>query len=394
MHLFRCDKTFELVLELLGKLRQVTSLESYAQKGSQAYVDAIRRLKEEKERMTSEYRELVSALKSYGFSEDEIEEIYGECIIEMLIVGKGEGTPLDSLKNKLKSKDIKLDEKSISLLFNKILETRIKLSSYEGTLKEIEGIELSGKAKEVESIFNELVSLKILTERHDKLIEMVNRLAKLLCREVSDHSLLPLIESLKLEEASILDALRALDFLVNEGLVNYDDLRSKLVRDSYSPWSSDFTVFMFLLAHVQKILSYEELLEGINYHMWRESWNTFYRGKEEEPLLSLSKILIIPLSLGSRVHARLALALANLVYKDRSYWHDLGLFEELCKSLMRIRRYGDDTLISKLLTYSYFYGDLEAIVVIGGLANAKKSLKEALKELRTTKLMGSRRKSA
>ncbi|MEM2292728.1 MAG: hypothetical protein QXS74_08280 [Nitrososphaeria archaeon] len=378
MRLFNSDANFDLTLKV------ILSLANFSEILPKTYVEAVDRLRSEKERIAAKYQELIDTLKEHGFSGEEIEEIIKECelniILKAMLVKISEETAPKILEEiKFKSKTIKLVSKDISL-FEELLKTKKDLQKCEDMLREAERFR---KTREAERVFNEIANLEICARRYPGNIEGIRKLAELLCREINDHTLLPFIKMLGLEYLSILDAINALDFLVSKNLVDSENFL-KSVSDIYLPWS-DFTVFIFLLAHIQKILSYEEILEEIGLHRWKENWKNWkliYRGQEKEPLLNLSKMLIIPLSLGKHTYARLALALATLVIDDWEY-RDNPLFEDLCRSLMNLGKYGRDEWVEKLLTYSYFYGDIDAIIKVGKLTGDKKSMEKALNELKT-----------
>lgn len=392
MYLFRTDANLELVLDIILNLR---NLRYFSRSLPETYAKAVNSIRNERERIAAECYEYFTRLKSYGLSKEEIEEvgeIIGENIkneehsfgleyLEMIKLKMKAREQLEKihgeslLKEELKSGIIKLEKigaEGITLLL-KLLKAEKELQTCENILGKVKEIELLGRIEDIERIFSEFA------KRNSEIVE---NLIKYLCQEIDDHILLPLIKMLNLECLSVYDAMEALDFLVNRNIIDHELLATLSYNKEFQ---QDFTVFIFLLTHALRIFSYEELLGEVGSHTWKESLKRFSRDKERESLLTLSKVLLIPLSLGNLTYARLAMALATLVANNkihRRYMDELTLFESLCRSLMNIGRYGEDELIDKLLTYSYFYGDLDAIIKIGELTGIKKSLKKALEGLK------------
>jgi hypothetical protein len=93
---------------------------------------------------------------------------------------------------------------------------------------------------------------------------------------------------------------------------------------------------------------------------------------------------IIPLSFRGLINMKMGLTVARLL-TELGRQGEMEYVEDICRSLQNIEKYGSDELVNRIISYSYFYGDLDAIIKLGELAKVNRSLEKALDQLRGQK---------
>jgi hypothetical protein len=189
-----------------------------------------------------------------------------------------------------------------------------------------------------------------------------------------DPSQLPLyhfIILLRLDPVKMIDIVRCLDFLVKHDYREFYKITS--ILSNIQLWRK-FAMFLFLFTHIIKRGFYaNEVINEIGHYRWKEL---------EGPIsIELLRYFIILLSLRKITNMRLALGLARSFIGERGYSETIHL-EDFCRGLLNIQKYGTDKQVKRILSYAYFYGDLDIIIKLGNLAEAEGSLKKALNLLR------------
>jgi hypothetical protein len=143
---------------------------------------------------------------------------------------------------------------------------------------------------------------------------------------------------------------------------------------------------MFLFAHVTKSgLNGKEILNEIGLYRWNK-----YRNSMPEELLVY---FIIPLSFRRLTNMKMGLTVARLLTELRRQG-EMEYVEDICRSLQNIEKYGSDELVNRIISFSYFYGDLDAMIKLGELAKVNRSLEKALDQLKGQKRISASRNTS
>jgi len=255
-----------------------------------------------------------------------------------------------------------LDNEDVWNVLNDAYKSRQKLSLLNHVSEQV--VRIGG----ISEAFNELTGMTLIREmrhRYKVLSEFFNLLER--DHEPADLPMGRLINLLDLKPVKTPEIVRYIESLVREGYLDVYQI----------DFSKSFAVFMFLFAHVTKSgLNGKEILNEIGLYRWNK-----HRNSMPEELLVY---FIIPLSFRRLTNMKTGLIVARLLTELRRQG-EMEYVEDICRSLQNIEKYGSDELVNRIISYSCFYGDLDAIIKLGELAKVNRSLEKALDQLRGQK---------
>jgi hypothetical protein len=353
------DEDFRLAFELLYSFEQLFPNYLELSTGKATIHDIISKINIEKEKEQSKLDEKLGYLKSKGI---EIE------LSDVLVFLMGETKNPEIIKQSIKEtyKDSvrldALDNEDVWNVLNDAYKSRQKLSLLNHVSEQV--VRIGG----ISEAFNELTGMTLIREmrhRYKVLSEFFNLLER--DHEPADLPMGRLINLLDLKPVKTPEIVRYIESLVREGYLDVYQI----------DFSKSFAVFMFLFAHVTKSgLNGKEILNEIGLYRWNK-----YRNSMPEELLVY---FIIPLSFRGLINMKMGLTVARLLTELRRQG-EMEYVEDICRSLQNIEKYGSDELVNRIISYSCFYGDLDAIIKLGELAKVNRSLEKALDQLRGQK---------
>jgi hypothetical protein len=353
------DEDFRLAFELLYSFEQLFPNYLELSTGKATIHDIISKINIEKEKEQSKLDEKLGYLKSKGI---EIE------LSNVLVFLMGETKNPEIIKQSIKEtyKDSvrldALDNEDVWNVLNDAYKSRQKLSLLNHVSEQV--VRIGG----ISEAFNELTGMTLIREmrhRYKVLSEFFNLLER--DHEPADLPMGRLINLLDLKPVKTPEIVRYIESLVREGYLDVYQI----------DFSKSFAVFMFLFAHVTKSgLNGKEILNEIGLYRWNK-----HRNSMPEELLVY---FIIPLSFRRLTNMKMGLTVARLLTELRRQG-EMEYVEDICRSLQNIEKYGSDELVNRIISYSYFYGDLDAIIKLGELAKVNRSLEKALDQLRGQK---------
>jgi hypothetical protein len=353
------DEDFRLAFELLYSFEQLFPNYLELSTGKATIHDIISKIIIEKEKEQSKLDEKLGYLKSKGI---EIE------LSNVLVFLMGETKNPEIIKQSIKEtyKDSvrldALDNEDVWNVLNDAYKSRQKLSLLNHVSEQV--VRIGG----ISEAFNELTGMTLIREmrhRYKVLSEFFNLLER--DHEPADLPMGRLINLLDLKPVKTPEIVRYIESLVREGYLDVYQI----------DFSKSFAVFMFLFAHVTKSgLNGKEILNEIGLYRWNK-----HRNSMPEELLVY---FIIPLSFRRLTNMKMGLTVARLLTELRRQG-EMEYVEDICRSLQNIEKYGSDELVNRMISYSYFYGDLDAIIKLGELAKVNRSLEKALDQLRGQK---------
>lgn len=353
------DEDFRLAFELLYSFEQLFPNYLELSTGKATIHDIMSKINIEKEKEQSKLDEKLGYLKSKGI---EIE------LSNVLVFLMGETKNPEIIKQSIKEtyKDSvrldALDNEDVWNVLNDAYKSRQKLSLLNHVSEQV--VKIGG----ISEAFNELTGMTLIREmrhRYKVLSEFFNLLER--DHEPADLPMGRLINLLDLKPVKTPEIVRYIESLVREGYLDVYQI----------DFSKSFAVFMFLFAHVTKSgLNGKEILNEIGLYRWNK-----HRNSMPEELLVY---FIIPLSFRRLTNMKMGLTVARLLTELRRQG-EMEYVEDICRSLQNIEKYGSDELVNRIISYSYFYGDLDAIIKLGELAKVNRSLEKALDQLRGQK---------
>lgn len=353
------DEDFRLAFELLYSFEQLFPNYLELSTGKATIHDIMSKINIEKEKEQSKLDEKLGYLKSKGI---EIE------LSDVLVFLMGETKNPEIIKQSIKEtyKDSvrldALDNEDVWNVLNDAYKSRQKLSLLNHVSEQV--VKIGG----ISEAFNELTGMTLIREmrhRYKVLSEFFNLLER--DHEPADLPMGRLINLLDLKPVKTPEIVRYIESLVREGYLDVYQI----------DFSKSFAVFMFLFAHVTKSgLNGKEILNEIGLYRWNK-----HRNSMPEELLVY---FIIPLSFRRLTNMKMGLTVARLLTELRRQG-EMEYVEDICRSLQNIEKYGSDELVNRIISYSYFYGDLDAIIKLGELAKVNRSLEKALDQLRGQK---------
>jgi hypothetical protein len=371
-----CELLYSHFRDLLrGNLTQKFTLDS-----------AIRKIREKEKKSLIELRKNFDLLREKGLTEESLLQVLEELRKFSILLGENEVNEI--LKNKVNEYIIEnLGEENklkheVGDIIKDVLNTLSVYSSYiyykneiESLTKKINEFKKAGKIRDVKKIFNNLVNLKFFRQILDYFnsIEFMHFIYWM--EESQDPSRLiiyDLINLLGLNPINTMDLIKCLDFLIKNNYLDMDHV-IRYYRDSKK--QNFFLVLMFLITHLNRRgLNLGEAINEIGFYRWKELL--------ESLSIELLGCFIIPLSLRRATNMRLALGLATSFIGEIRR-RGATYLEDFCRGLLNIQKYCTDKQVKRILSYAYFYGDIDIIIKLGNLAEAEGSLKKALNLLRS-----------
>jgi hypothetical protein len=359
------DEDFRLAFELLYSFERLFPNSLELSTGKATIHDIISKINIEKEKEQSKLDEKLGYLKSKGI---EIE------LSDVLVFLMGETKNPEIIKQSIKEtyKDSvrldALDNEDVWDVLNDAYKSQQKLSLLNHVLNKFNDAEQVVKIGGISEAFNELTGMTLIREmrhRYKVLSEFFNLLER--DHEPADLPMVRLINLLDLKPVKTPEIVRYIESLVRDGYLDVYQI----------DFSKSFAVFMFLFVHVTKSgLNGKEILNEIGLYRWNK-----HRNSMPEELLVY---FIIPLSFRRLTNMKMGLTVARLLTELRRQG-EMEYVEDICRSLQNIEKYGSDELVNRIISYSYFYGDLDAIIKLGELAKVNRSLEKALDQLRGQK---------
>jgi hypothetical protein len=377
------DKYFHLTFDLLFTLKILFQTELNKKL---TFNDVVRKVDKEWKNILSELKQHFDYLEGKGLTEEEVNKLFGHILSQVRWYNVS-NPRVERLKDDVKKiiGDKVEHEDDIVKNIAMLLPTYSKFYRIEEfnidpglLLENIDEVAKVGKISYVKKIFNVLANLRLIKvlspEDMRKLREFINWMEKLLAP--SELPLYHIISLLRLEPVSPIDVIKCLDLLVR--YINYYDYYTGIctctsIFSNYQHRPT-FAMFLFLITHIIKRgFDGDGVINEIGYYRWKEL------GPLSTELLGY---FIILLSLKRITSMRLALGLARSFISERERNKTTHL-EDFCRGLLNIQRYGTDGQVKRILSYAYFYGDLNIIIKLGNLAEAEGSLKKALNLLRS-----------
>jgi hypothetical protein len=362
------DEDFRLAFELLYSFEQLFPNYLELSTGKATIHDIISKINIEKEKEQSKLDEKLGYLKSKGI---EIE------LSDVLVFLMGETKNPEIIKQSIKEtyKDSvrldALDNEDVWNVLNDAYKSRQKLSLLNHVSEQV--VRIGG----ISEAFNELTGMTLIREmrhRYKVLSDFFNLLER--DHEPADLPMGRLINLLDLKPVKTPEIVRYIESLVREGYLDVYQI----------DFSKSFAVFMFLFAHVTKSgLNGKEILNEIGLYRWNK-----HRNSMPEELLVY---FIIPLSFRRLTNMKMGLTVARLLTELRRQG-EMEYVEDICRSLQNIEKYGSDELVNRIISFSYFYGDLDAIIKLGELAKVNRSLEKALDQLKGQKRISASRNTS
>jgi len=357
------DENLRLACRLLSSLEKLLPKNLTSEL---TFDDIMVRLREEKEKAQAEldkyeldkYRDY---LKRKGLKEEDLTEIE----VEINCCGLQREGVAERIKSLLGDKVLPDELNNIAKNFTEAIHVESKLRAIDWRLEELDDAQrrYGNKLKEV---FNEIAGLTLIRktsgEEFKQFLDFIER--------DHDPSYLPLghfINLLNLEPVNPLEVIRCLDSLVKG---KYFDVYQIY---SYSNYKFVAT-FAFLYVHLTKRgFDGVEMLNEIGTYRWEKF-------KESLPI-ELLAYFIIPLALSKPTNMKSGLALARMFLEQKRHG-EAAYLEDICRGLQSIEKYGTDEQVNRIISYAYFYGDLDAIIKLGALAKDEGSLEKAINRLR------------
>jgi len=351
------DENLRLAYGLLSSLKRLLPVNLTHEL---AFDDIMVRLREEKEKAQAELDKYRDYLKSIGFDEEDLIKIE----IEIELCGLQREGVVERIKSLLGDKVLPDELNNIAKNLTEAIRVESRLRKIDWRLEELDGSQRYGRIDKLKEVFNEIAGLTLIREMSG---EEFKQFLDFIERD-HDPSHLPLghiINLLNLEPVSPLEVIRCLDSLVKG---KYFD-----VHQIYSDYSFAAT-FAFLYVHLTKRgFDGVEMLNEVGTYRWEK-----FKGSLPIELLAY---FIIPLALSKPTNMKSGLALARL-FLDQGRHGGTEYLEDICRGLQNIEKYGTDEQVNRIISYVYFYGDLDVIIKLGALAKVEGSLEKAINRLR------------